>query len=181
MVPTIFAMIIIVALAAIVLGMVVVGMEGQGRWRAPEMASTLAKAGRHLNGEAEPPKGLVQLFEEAEDGADDLRQLPANLRSRSGASTRSGASASSATPHEESKAATWAAPEIAKTFPAGSVTEGASAWGDEHAVTWQAAQASSEQPWQPAVASAAPAASVPQPTADDGDAVWQPGKAPTSG
>ncbi len=129
MVATLFAMLVILALAAVVLGMVVVGMEGQGRHRLPEVAQTLARAGRHLNGEAEPPKGLVAFFEEAEDGADDLRQLPANIRTRATSRSSAGgpASAPSAARHEP-PAAGWASSEIASTWK-GAPHSGASAWG----------------------------------------------------
>lgn len=88
MLPTLLAMLIILALAAVVVGMVVVGMEGTARHRLPEVAYTLERAGKHLNGEAEPPQALVAFFEEAEEGASDLRQLPGQIL-RSGSSAKS--------------------------------------------------------------------------------------------
>ena len=97
MLPTIFAMLIIRLVAAAVLGMVVVGMEGTGQHRMTDVAQHLARAGRHLNGEADPPKGLVAFFEQAEEGADDLRHLSGQLvKRRSASSASSGASAGSA-------------------------------------------------------------------------------------
>lgn len=93
--PTvIFVMLVILVLAIAVIAMVVMGMEGQGRHRAPEMAHALAKTAAHLNGEADPPRGLITFFEEAEEGAEDLKSLPDRIRSR--ASARSAHTASSA-------------------------------------------------------------------------------------
>lgn len=95
MFATILSMIIILALACVVVGMVVVGLEGNARHRLPEIANTLAVAGKYLNGEAAPPAGLLAFLEEAESGAEDLRALTARRVSsaRSGATAGSGASA----------------------------------------------------------------------------------------
>ena len=49
-------------LAVAVAAMVVIGMEGHGKDRAPELANRLARAARHLNGDAEPPKRFQHLF-----------------------------------------------------------------------------------------------------------------------
>ena len=97
MLPALFAMLVILGLAIAVLAMVVLGMEGTGRHRLPEVSHTLARAGQHLNGDAPPPRGLIAFFDAAEDGADDLRHLPDTLRQlRSGSSARSARSAQSA-------------------------------------------------------------------------------------
>ena len=72
MLPTLLAMLIILALAAVVVGMVVVGMEGTARHRLPEVAYTLERAGKHLNGEPETPQALVAFSEEADVRRDDL-------------------------------------------------------------------------------------------------------------
>lgn len=102
MLPTIFAMLLILLVAAAIFGMVVVGMEGTGRHRVSDLAQHLARAGRHLNGEADPPKGLVSFFEQAEEGADDLRQLPSQLVKRRSASSASSAPSASGAEEEPS-------------------------------------------------------------------------------
>lgn len=97
---TIFVMLVILVLAVGVLAVVVMGMEGQGREQHPEIAHAMAKTARHLNGEADPPRGLIAFFEEAEGGADELRNMPAKLRSiasaRSARSPRTAGSAPTA-------------------------------------------------------------------------------------
>ena len=35
--------------------------------KAPEFASVMANTARHLNGDADPPQGLVEFFEEIPD------------------------------------------------------------------------------------------------------------------
>jgi len=52
------AMAVVLVLAAAVVGVVVVGLEGRGSDRAPKVAHRLERAGRHLNGEADPPRQL---------------------------------------------------------------------------------------------------------------------------
>jgi hypothetical protein len=47
------AMFIILSVAAVTAGIVVVGMEGRGRVRAPKLADRMARAGEHLNGDAQ--------------------------------------------------------------------------------------------------------------------------------
>ena len=51
MVPVFVAMVVILAIAAVTAGLVVMGMEGRGRRRAPKLAGTMAKAARNLNGD----------------------------------------------------------------------------------------------------------------------------------
>lgn len=55
---------IIVVVALIVIAVVAVGMKGAMADKAPELADIMANTARHMNGEAEPPKVLVELFEE---------------------------------------------------------------------------------------------------------------------
>jgi hypothetical protein len=57
------AMIIILVTAAGTLGLVLVGMQGRGKRRAPRLAHKLARAAQHLNGDAKPPARLVKLIE----------------------------------------------------------------------------------------------------------------------
>jgi hypothetical protein len=57
------AMIVILVLAACTVGLVLLGMEGRGKQRAPKLADRMARAAQHLNGDAEPPARLVKLIE----------------------------------------------------------------------------------------------------------------------
>ena len=66
----IVAMLIILGVIGVVAGVVIVGMQGRGRDRAPELADTMARAARHLNGDGTPPPALRRL----------LRGLPLHLR-----------------------------------------------------------------------------------------------------
>lgn len=57
------AMVIVLAVAAGVVGAVVVGIEGRYRDRfAPKLVKQLERAGRHLSGEGELPKQFSRLF-----------------------------------------------------------------------------------------------------------------------
>lgn len=49
------AMIAILAVAAAVAGLVMVGIEGRGRARIPRIAARLSEAAKHLNGDETPP------------------------------------------------------------------------------------------------------------------------------
>ena len=40
---------------------------GEGAYFAPELANVMAETARHLNGDADPPQGLVGFFEEIPD------------------------------------------------------------------------------------------------------------------
>ena len=97
----IFTMLIVLGVAAGIIAVVVMGIEGTGRSRHPEIADAMARTARHLNGEGRPPKGLTQLFDEIDDvSASDFhpRQIPGRLKSSLAAvSARSAASARSAT------------------------------------------------------------------------------------
>ena len=57
----------IVAVALCVIAIVAVGMRGSLSEKAPEFANVMANTARHLNGDAEPPQGLVEFFEEMPD------------------------------------------------------------------------------------------------------------------
>ena len=63
----IFTMLIVLVLAAAIIAVVVMGMEGTGRRQHPEIAEAMARTARHLNGEGEPPRALVQLFDEIDE------------------------------------------------------------------------------------------------------------------
>ena len=86
----IFTMLIVLVLAAAIIAVVVMGMEGTGRRQHPEIAEAMARTARHLNGEGEPPRALVQLFDEIDEVPDlNVRDLPDKLRNlRSAASAR---------------------------------------------------------------------------------------------
>jgi len=57
-------MVVILAVAIGIVAIVAMGMQGAGRQRVPELANVMAETARHLNGDAEPPQGLVGFFEE---------------------------------------------------------------------------------------------------------------------
>jgi hypothetical protein len=61
----VIAMIVIFVLAACTVGVVLLGMEGRGKQRAPKLADRMARAAQHLNGDGEPPARLVKLIESA--------------------------------------------------------------------------------------------------------------------
>jgi hypothetical protein len=49
------AMIVIFVVVACTVGLVLLGMEGRGKQRAPKLADRMARAAQHLNGDGEPP------------------------------------------------------------------------------------------------------------------------------
>jgi UPF0716 family protein affecting phage T7 exclusion len=57
------AMIVILVVVAATVGLVLLGIEGRGRQRAPKLAHRMARAAQHLNGDAEPPARLVKMIE----------------------------------------------------------------------------------------------------------------------
>ena len=61
MTATILAMTLILAVAAGTAGVVVIGMQGRGRARAPKLADQLARTAQHLNGDGEPPQAFARL------------------------------------------------------------------------------------------------------------------------
>jgi uncharacterized membrane protein len=52
---------IILAVVAGIAALVVVGMEGRLRARAPRLSDTMARAAQHLNGDGQPPRALERL------------------------------------------------------------------------------------------------------------------------
>ena len=63
MTAIVFAMIIILGVAAGIVGMVAIGLQGRGRERAPRLAEKMTVAAVHLNGDTEPPERFVRLVE----------------------------------------------------------------------------------------------------------------------
>jgi len=63
MTAIVFAMIIILGVAAGIVGMVAIGLQGRGRERAPRLAEKMTVAAEHLNGDTEPPERFVRLVE----------------------------------------------------------------------------------------------------------------------
>ncbi|HJV13955.1 MAG TPA: hypothetical protein VJ625_08695 [Propionibacteriaceae bacterium] len=63
MTSIIVAMIVIFVIVACTAGLVLLGMEGRGKDRAPKLADRMARAAQHLNGDGEPPSRLVKLIE----------------------------------------------------------------------------------------------------------------------
>lgn len=70
----------IVAIALCVIAIVAVGMQGSLSDKAPDFANMMATTARHLNGDADPPQGLVDFFEEIPDirpkSADSAAEAP---------------------------------------------------------------------------------------------------------
>jgi hypothetical protein len=67
MTSIVVAMFVILVLAACTVGLVLLGMEGRGKQRAPKLANRMARAAEHLNGEGEPPARLMKLIESPRD------------------------------------------------------------------------------------------------------------------
>ncbi|GAA1433470.1 hypothetical protein GCM10009616_25550 [Microlunatus lacustris] len=61
MIAIVLAMIVILAVVAGTAGVVVVGIEGRFRERAPRVADRMARAAQHLNGDGTPPKAFQRL------------------------------------------------------------------------------------------------------------------------
>lgn len=61
MIVYVVAMLAILAVAAAVLGLVAIGMEGRGRTRMPVIAERLTRLAKHLNGEVEPPERFARI------------------------------------------------------------------------------------------------------------------------
>lgn len=62
MVAVVVAMLIILAVAGVVAGIVVVGIEGRGKKRAPRIAHRLAMTAQHFNGDGDVPKMLSKVL-----------------------------------------------------------------------------------------------------------------------
>lgn len=63
MTSIVVAMIVILVVVAATVGLVLLGIEGRGKERAPKLAHRMARAAQHLNGDAEPPARLVKMIE----------------------------------------------------------------------------------------------------------------------
>lgn len=63
MTSIVVAMIVILVVVASIVGVVLLGMEGRGKQRAPRLADRMARAAEHLNGDGEPPARLIKLIE----------------------------------------------------------------------------------------------------------------------
>ena len=59
MTSIVVAMIVILVVVAATVGLVLLGIEGRGKERAPKLAHRMARAAQHLNGDAEPPARRV--------------------------------------------------------------------------------------------------------------------------
>ena len=59
----IIVMLVILGIALAVIAVVAVGMQGGGSERS-EIARTMTRTAQHLNGDAQPPRGLVEFFDE---------------------------------------------------------------------------------------------------------------------
>jgi hypothetical protein len=57
------AMITVLLLCVGVVGLVLVGIEGRGKRRAPKIARRIRRAARHLNGDGQPPARFVKVIE----------------------------------------------------------------------------------------------------------------------
>lgn len=70
----------IVAIALCVIAIVAIGMTGSLSRKAPDLSNMMANTARHLNGDADPPQGLVDFFEEIPDirpkSADSAAEAP---------------------------------------------------------------------------------------------------------
>ena len=67
MTSIVLAMIVILVLAGCTVGLVLLGIEGRGKERAPKLADRMARAAQHLNGDGQPPTRLVKLIESTRD------------------------------------------------------------------------------------------------------------------
>ena len=100
----IIPMLVILLVAAVIIAIVAMGMQGHAREVSPQLADAMETTARHLNGDAEPPRGLVAIFDEIDElPSPDLRDLPARIRYMR--SARSAASAPSASVPEADEVA----------------------------------------------------------------------------
>jgi len=60
MAAIVLAMIIILGVAGSTVALVLVGMQGRGRQRAPRVAHKLARAAQHLNGDGQTPRRFTR-------------------------------------------------------------------------------------------------------------------------
>ena len=68
MIVYVVAMLAILVVAAAVVGLVIVGMEGRGREHMPWLADKFTRAAQHLNGEVEPPESFTRMVERSKGG-----------------------------------------------------------------------------------------------------------------
>jgi hypothetical protein len=61
MLVLVLTMMVILAVAAAILALVLVGMEGRGWRQIPQLARLMRRVARHLNGEGRPPRRLQAL------------------------------------------------------------------------------------------------------------------------
>ncbi|HRA76156.1 MAG TPA: hypothetical protein PLE12_07970 [Propionicimonas sp.] len=59
----IIVMLVILGVALAVIAVAAVGMQGGGSDRT-EIGRTITRTAQHLNGDAQPPRGLVEFFDE---------------------------------------------------------------------------------------------------------------------
>lgn len=62
MTSIVVAMLITLSVVLGIAGVVVVGIEGLGKDRAPRLADKMARAAQHLNGDGKPPKALTRIL-----------------------------------------------------------------------------------------------------------------------
>jgi len=62
MTAIVVAMIITLGVVLGIAAVVVVGMEGRFKTRAPKLADSMARAAQHLNGDGEPPKAFTRIL-----------------------------------------------------------------------------------------------------------------------
>lgn len=61
MTSIVIAMFVILLVAGATAGIVLLGIEGRGKSRAPLLAHRFATAAQHLNGDAEPPARFTEV------------------------------------------------------------------------------------------------------------------------
>lgn len=106
----IIAMLVILVIAAGVIAVVVMGIEGTGSDQHPEIADAMARTARHLSGDAGPPQGLRVLARELDEVAmPSLKAIPHKVRSAFSASSAASATAPEAD-EETTDAVTWTPP-----------------------------------------------------------------------
>lgn len=153
MLVMVFTMLGVLAIAAGVIAVVVMGMEGTGRQQHPEIAQAMARTARHLNGEGAPPRALVQLFDEIDEvGELNVRDLPEKIRSLGSAATAASA---------RSARSAWSALS-ARSAASANPPEGVVGLGDEpaldpvvdpeHGAEAEAQDESDVEAWAPSVA-----------------------------
>ena len=63
MTSIVVAMFVTLVVAACIVALVMLGMEGRGKQRAPRLADRAARAAEHLNGDGEPPARFIKMIE----------------------------------------------------------------------------------------------------------------------